>query len=343
MMLNIENQNQPMMTSDFESTLTGFGLGLREIQDRNLPENGRGESSSSNSSGKDSLVAPAAAARCTGVVKWFNPTKGFGFITPNSGGADVFVHQSEIQLPGFRSLGQGEPVEYELYDGEKGPKALKVTGPNGKQVKGAPRQTKPKVVTPKPSFVPDSPQLGTKIIKIGNKFVHLTSTQVPVSTPIVAPTTHLAKVELAVQGAVPSMYSTPSPATAPFSYILTNAAVPQTNYFAPEIAFPMSPQPMIIEQSQLMPSSYYPVTQTTQMGLNASTPIPFTQMEMGVPSVNPFAFAQPNLPTQMNLVTSPQVDTQVRENPFEQFNSFLPNDAQLPQEMQLSPMSPTHI
>jgi cold shock CspA family protein len=76
-----------------------------------------------------------------GVVKWFNPTKGFGFITPEDGGADVFVHQSEIQLGGFRSLAQGEYVEYDLvFNGEKGPKALKVTGPAGQPPKGAPRQ-----------------------------------------------------------------------------------------------------------------------------------------------------------------------------------------------------------
>lgn len=83
-----------------------------------------------------------ATIRCSGVVKWFNPTKGFGFITPSDGGADVFVHQSEIQLGGFRSLAQGEVVEYDLLNGEKGPKALRVTGPNGAPPKGAPRQPK---------------------------------------------------------------------------------------------------------------------------------------------------------------------------------------------------------
>lgn len=80
--------------------------------------------------------------RACGVVKWFNPTKGFGFITPKIGGPDVFVHQSEIQLDGFRSLAQGEFVEFFLITGEKGPKALKVTGPNGSEPKGAPRVQK---------------------------------------------------------------------------------------------------------------------------------------------------------------------------------------------------------
>jgi len=85
--------------------------------------------------------APTGQRSC-GVVKWFNPTKGFGFITPKIGGPDVFVHQSEIQLDGFRSLAQGEFVEFFLITGEKGPKALKVTGPNGTEPKGAPRVQK---------------------------------------------------------------------------------------------------------------------------------------------------------------------------------------------------------
>jgi cold shock CspA family protein len=50
----------------------------------------------------------------TGLVKWFDSTKGFGFITPDDGSADIFVHQSEIVANGFRSLGEGEPVEYSL-------------------------------------------------------------------------------------------------------------------------------------------------------------------------------------------------------------------------------------
>lgn len=85
---------------------------------------------------------PSKPPRCSGSVKWFNPTKGFGFITPSDGGADIFIHQSEIQLGGFRSLAQGEPVEYELLNGEKGPKALNCTGPGGTPPKGAPRNPK---------------------------------------------------------------------------------------------------------------------------------------------------------------------------------------------------------
>lgn len=60
-----------------------------------------------------------------GTVKWFNDTKGFGFIE-SSDGQDVFVHQSEIQGEGYRSLSEGAKVEFELTQGPKGPKAVQV-------------------------------------------------------------------------------------------------------------------------------------------------------------------------------------------------------------------------
>jgi cold shock protein len=63
----------------------------------------------------------------TGTVKWFNNDKGFGFITPDEGGKDLFVHHSAINANGFRSLADGARVTYESEDGPKGPKAINVT------------------------------------------------------------------------------------------------------------------------------------------------------------------------------------------------------------------------
>ena len=62
----------------------------------------------------------------SGKVKWFNDQKGFGFITPDEGGKDLFVHHSEIQVEGFRTLQEGQVVEYESVQDTKGPKATKV-------------------------------------------------------------------------------------------------------------------------------------------------------------------------------------------------------------------------
>lgn len=61
-----------------------------------------------------------------GTVKWFNDQKGFGFITPESGSKDVFVHQSSIIAPGFRSLAEGDRVEFVIEQGPKGPSAASV-------------------------------------------------------------------------------------------------------------------------------------------------------------------------------------------------------------------------
>jgi CspA family cold shock protein len=62
----------------------------------------------------------------SGTVKWFNDAKGFGFVTPDGGGKDVFVHQSAIQAEGFRSLAEGDKVEFEVQQGPKGPQAANV-------------------------------------------------------------------------------------------------------------------------------------------------------------------------------------------------------------------------
>jgi cold shock protein len=62
----------------------------------------------------------------TGTVKWFNDQKGFGFITPESGGRDLFVHYSGISGGGYKSLQEGSKVAYEEQVGDKGPKAVNV-------------------------------------------------------------------------------------------------------------------------------------------------------------------------------------------------------------------------
>ena len=62
----------------------------------------------------------------TGKVKWFNESKGFGFITPDDNSKDVFVHFSAIQADGFRTLSEGQSVSYEVEQGPKGPQATQV-------------------------------------------------------------------------------------------------------------------------------------------------------------------------------------------------------------------------
>ncbi|CAI8616811.1 unnamed protein product [Vicia faba] len=80
------------------------------------------------------------SSRLSGKVKWFNDQKGFGFITPDDGTEELFVHQSQIQTDGFRSLAEGESVEYQVESDSDGrSKAVQVTGPDGASVQGSKR------------------------------------------------------------------------------------------------------------------------------------------------------------------------------------------------------------
>jgi len=63
----------------------------------------------------------------TGTVKWFNDAKGYGFITPDGGGDDLFVHHTGIAGSGYKSLAEGAKVEFEIVQGQKGPQAAEVT------------------------------------------------------------------------------------------------------------------------------------------------------------------------------------------------------------------------
>ncbi len=65
--------------------------------------------------------------RTNGTVKWFNDSKGFGFITPADGSKDCFVHHTAIEGAGFKSLREGQQVEFEITEGEKGPAAKNVS------------------------------------------------------------------------------------------------------------------------------------------------------------------------------------------------------------------------
>lgn len=75
--------------------------------------------------------------RYTGKVKWFNENKGFGFILQEGGGQDIFVHYSEIKQDGFRTLNEGELVEFDLAESTKGPQAKEVVRSTGNSASAA--------------------------------------------------------------------------------------------------------------------------------------------------------------------------------------------------------------
>ena len=72
------------------------------------------------------LSGPGDTEVSTGTVKWFNSSKGFGFINPDDGGEDLFVHHSEIKTTGYATLDEGQKVEFEIGQGRKGPCATNV-------------------------------------------------------------------------------------------------------------------------------------------------------------------------------------------------------------------------
>ena len=82
-------------------------------------------------------------ATVKGKVKWFNDQKGFGFIQREDGGRDVFVHHTAINASGFRTLAEGQVVEFDMIEDAKGPKAQNVTVVQQAEAKPAPQFTRP--------------------------------------------------------------------------------------------------------------------------------------------------------------------------------------------------------
>ena len=78
------------------------------------------------SSCKETVGKPSNVKGALGTVKWFNDSKGFGFVTPDEGGEDVFVHFSAINMPGFKTLKEGQRVSFEVTDGKKGKQASNI-------------------------------------------------------------------------------------------------------------------------------------------------------------------------------------------------------------------------
>ncbi|XP_045035225.1 LOW QUALITY PROTEIN: protein lin-28 homolog [Daphnia magna] len=101
------------------------------------------ERSVENSCCASSTTATSSTAlRRKGRCKWVNVSKGWGFVTPDDGSPDIFVHQSVIRMSGFRNLAEGEEVELETKDVVKGEEATMVTGPGGSECRGSQRHPK---------------------------------------------------------------------------------------------------------------------------------------------------------------------------------------------------------
>jgi CspA family cold shock protein len=103
------------------------GLALAMALFRSRSQNNCGSGRTAIPDSDDTTHKKEFAMRTTGTVKWFNDAKGFGFITPEDGAKDCFVHHSAIQGTGFKSLAEGERVEFDVVQGQKGPAAENVT------------------------------------------------------------------------------------------------------------------------------------------------------------------------------------------------------------------------
>jgi cold shock protein len=105
-------------------TLGGVEVGRAALDDRVFSARSRCRSSFLR---VRSAHTPWRKIMATGTVKWFNDDKGFGFITPDDSGKDLFVHHTGINANGFKSLPEGAKVSYDAESGDKGPKAVNVT------------------------------------------------------------------------------------------------------------------------------------------------------------------------------------------------------------------------
>jgi cold shock protein len=110
-----------LKTRDIASGLSFFMTQDRPALIKTRPAGFSGASTQANKHGV------GAMARTIGTVKWFNDAKGFGFITPENGDKDCFVHHTAIKAEGFRSLSEGDRVEFDIVQGAKGPAAENVT------------------------------------------------------------------------------------------------------------------------------------------------------------------------------------------------------------------------
>ncbi|XP_064546184.1 protein lin-28 homolog [Drosophila montana] len=110
------------------------------MENQNLSSEPAAEGGARNSSSPGTAPAsPGEECGCVrlGKCKWFNVAKGWGFLTPNDGGQEVFVHQSVIQMAGFRSLGEQEEVEFECQRTARGLEATRVSGRQGDDCHGS--------------------------------------------------------------------------------------------------------------------------------------------------------------------------------------------------------------